>query len=170
FAVRAFGVHALDYLLKPFDQTRFKNVLDRARGFIGRQRDSGLTEKVQKLLQEVKREKPAYISRLLINERDRAFFLEADRIDWIESSRNYLTLHVGKDTHSVRGTIEGLCARLDPEQFVRINRSQAINLSYVRELQPWFHGEFKVILKDGTEMSWSRRYMDRSSDLFVNRF
>ncbi|HST21760.1 MAG TPA: LytTR family DNA-binding domain-containing protein [Blastocatellia bacterium] len=167
FALRAFEVHALDYLLKPFDPSRFEKVLDRARAFIKRGPDEG--ESVSKLLEEL-RGRPRYIERLLIHCEDRAFFLRVDQIQWIESAKNYVRLHVDKNVYSMRGTIEGLNKRLDPARFLRINRSQIVNLDSIKELQPWFHGEYRIILKDGSQMNWSRRYLDRSSDLFANRF
>lgn len=167
FALRAFEVHALDYLLKPFDPSRFEKVLDRAREFINRGADE--SESVNKLLEEL-RGRPRYIERLLIHSEDRAFFLRVDQIHWIESAKNYVRLHVDRDVYSLRGTIEGLNKRLDPARFLRINRSQIVNLDSIKELQPWFHGEYRIILKDGTRMNWSRRYLDRSSDLLANRF
>lgn len=167
FALRAFEVHALDYLLKPFDPGRFEKVLDRARQFINRGADE--SGSVNQLLEEL-RGRPRYIERLLIDSKDRAFFLRVDKIQWIESAKNYVRLHVDRDIYSLRGTIEGLNRRLDPARFLRINRSQIVNLDSVQELQPWFHGEYRIILKDGTRMNWSRRYLDRASDLFANRF
>lgn len=167
FALRAFEVHALDYLLKPFDPGRFEKVLDRAREFIKRGADE--SESLSKLLEEL-RGRPRHIERLLIHCEDRAFFLRVDQIQWIESAKNYVRLHVDKNVYSIRGTIEGLNKRLDPARFLRINRSQIVNLDSIKELQPWFHGEYRIILKDGTQMNWSRRYLDRSSDLFANRF
>jgi two-component system, LytTR family, response regulator len=168
FALRAFEVHALDYLLKPFDAGRFQKVLDRAREHLRRRRDSG-GEELSRLLAQLTG-KPRYLERLLIHVDERAFFLQVERIQWIGAARNYVTLHAGGEAYTLRGTIEGLSRRLDPARFVRVNRSQIVNLDSVKELQPWFHGEYRLILKDGTEMSWSRRYLDRASDLLANRF
>ncbi len=103
FALRAFEVHALDYLLKPFDPGRFEKVLDRAKAFIKRGADE--SESVSKLLEEL-RGRPRYIERLLIHCEDRAFFLRVDQIQWIESAKNYVRLHVDKNVYSIRGTIE----------------------------------------------------------------
>jgi two-component system LytT family response regulator len=169
FALRAFEVHALDYLLKPFDPDRFKSVLDRAAGYIERKEQAQLGERLSRMIEEI-RGKPRYIERLFINLQDRAFFLQVDRIDWVEAAKNYVRLHAGNDSYLLRGTIEGLHRKLDPARFTRINRSQIVNLDSIKELQPWFHGEYRIILKDGTEMTWSRRYLDRSSELFTNRF
>ncbi|MEW6209810.1 MAG: LytTR family DNA-binding domain-containing protein [Acidobacteriota bacterium] len=167
FALRAFEVHALDYLLKPFEPSRFKKVLERVREQVKRMSDDA-SQQVSRLLEEMRGR--SYLERLFIHSGERAFFLQVSRIEWIEAAKNYVRLHAGQDVYKLRGTIEGLCRRLDPERFIRVNRSQAVNLESIRELQPWFHGEYRIILKDGTEMMWSRRYLDRSSHLFTNQF
>jgi two-component system LytT family response regulator len=111
-----------------------------------------------------------YIQRLLINSGDRAFFLPVDRIDRVEAARNYVRIHAGSEAYLLRGTIDGLQRKLEPARFLRVNRSQLVNIDSIKELQPWFHGEYRIILKDGTELMWSRRYLDRSSDLFIRQF
>jgi len=169
FALKAFEVHALDYLLKPFDQPRFQKVLDHARRQIQRNDRSGpgdLAEKLNRLLEELNN-RPKYAERLLINADEKAFLLSVEKIDWIEAARNYVNLHVGHDSYLLRGTIEGLYQKLDPSKFLRANRSQIVNVASIRELHPWFHGEYRIVLNDGTELSWSRRYLDRNSNLFL---
>ncbi len=168
FALRAFEVHALDYLLKPFDLERFRKVLSRARVQLQRNKTDDM-DKMSKLLKEI-RETERYAERLLINAEDRAFFLQVDRINWIEAAKNYVNIHTGNEAYLLRGTIDGLHKKLDPKRFIRVNRSQIVNIDSIKELQPWFHGEYRIILKDGTEMMWSRRYLDRSSDLFIRQF
>jgi two-component system LytT family response regulator len=169
FALRAFEVAALDYLLKPFDSARFKRVLDRARQHFERAGGADLAAKLNRLLEEV-RPAPRYVERLLINTEGRAFLLAVERIDWIEAARNYVRVHAEGDSYLLRGTIEGLHSRLNPSRFVRVNRSQVVNLESIKELQPWFHGEYRIILKDGTQVSWSRRYIDRSREVLATRF
>jgi two-component system LytT family response regulator len=169
FALKAFEVHALDYLLKPFDQPRFQKVLDHVRRQIQRIDRSGpsdLAEKLNRLLEELNN-RPKYAERLLINADEKAFLLTVENIDWVEAARNYVNLHVGRDSYMLRGTIEGLYQKLDPSKFLRANRSQIVNVASIRELHPWFHGEYRIILNDGTELSWSRRYLDRNSNLFL---
>ena len=169
FALKAFEVHALDYLLKPFDQPRFQKVLDHARRLIQRNDGGGpgdLAEKLNRLLEELNN-RPKYAERLLINADEKAFLLAVEKIDWIEAARNYVNLHVGRDSYMLRGTIEGLYQKLDPSKFLRANRSQIVNVASIRELHPWFHGEYRIVLNDGTELSWSRRYLDRNSNLFL---
>jgi two-component system LytT family response regulator len=87
------------------------------------------------------------------------------KISWIEADRNYLILHCGAKTHTLRGTLESLASSLDPKVFVRINRGSLVRLDAIREMQPWFHGEYKVILKDATELRWSRRYVKQRPEL-----
>lgn len=169
FALKAFEVHALDYLLKPFDQPRFQKVLARARQQFERAGKNGqddLGEKLNLLLKELNG-RPKYAERLLVNTGERALLLAVEKVDWIEAARNYVNLHAGAESYLLRSTIEGLSQKLDPSKFLRANRSQIVNVERIRELQPWFHGEYKIILDDGTEVSWSRRYLDRSSDLFL---
>src|SRR5262245_3349706 len=169
FALKAFEVHALDYLLKPFDQPRFKKVLDRARRELQRNDQgapSDFAEKLNRLLEGLNN-RPKYAERLLINADEKAFLLAVEKIDWVEAARNYVNLHIGRESYLLRGTIEGLYQKLDPSKFLRANRSQIVNVESIRELRPWFHGEYRIILNDGTELSWSRRYLDRNSNLFI---
>lgn len=171
FALRAFEVHALDYLLKPFDQDRFRKVLERARVYLARDHRSrdDLDERIKRVIEEM-RAGAGFSQRLLINAGDRAFFLQVERIDRVEAAKNYVRIHAGADAYLLRGTIDGLQRRLDPTRFLRVNRSQLVNIDSIKELQPWSHGEYRIILKDGTALMWSRRYLDRSSDLFIRQF
>lgn len=171
FALRAFEVHALDYLLKPFDAVRFKKAVDRARQYIQVDADPGdaaLDRRLKKLLEEVQ-SRQKFAERLLVTSGDRGVFVQVERIEWIEAARNYVRLHVGTNVYEIRGTIDGVQSKLDPSRFLRVNRSHIVNLDCVKELRPWFHGEFKVLLKDGTELSWSRRFIDRSSNSVIGR-
>jgi two-component system, LytTR family, response regulator len=168
FALRAFEIHALDYLLKPFEQARFKSVLEHAKQRLQQSRSDDLTEKMNHLLAEL-RGRSTYAERLLVNSGNRAILLTVTQIDWIEAAKNYVNLHVGKQDYLMRGTIEGFYQKLNPSRFLRVNRSHIVNLESIKELQPWFHGEYKIILKDGKEISWSRRYMDKNSDAILKR-
>jgi two-component system, LytTR family, response regulator len=168
FALRAFEIHALDYLLKPFELARFKRVLDHAKQRFEQSRHDDLTAKMSHLLEEL-RGRSSYPERLLVNTGNRALLLAVRQIDWIEAAKNYVNLHVGKETYVLRGTIEGLHRKLNPALFMRVNRSHIVNLESIKELQPWFHGEYKIILKNDKEISWSRRFMDKNSDFILKR-
>jgi two-component system LytT family response regulator len=163
YALRAFEVHAFDYLLKPFGEERFRTVLRRAREQNSQSKD-GFAARIQELLGQLQRER-SFPDRLLVHENARAHFVPIREISWIEADRNYLILHCGAKTHTLRGTIESLTGTLDPKVFVRINRGSLVRLDAIRELLPWFHGEYKVILKDSTELRWSRRYVKQRPEL-----
>ena len=164
YAVRAFEVYALDYVLKPFDHERLERALRRAKEQIRKERDSNLSQRIVALLEDVKL-KPKYLERLVVKTGGRVFFLRTDEIDWIEAEDNYVRMHAGKESHLFRETIRSLETQLDPGRFVRINRSALVNIDRVKELQPWFHGEYRVIMKDGTELTLSRRYKQRLEEV-----
>jgi two-component system LytT family response regulator len=163
YAVRAFEVHALDYLLKPFDQERFNVAWQRAKVQIMRDRTSGMDQRIVSLLEELKAEKK-YLERLVIKANGRIYFLEANEIDWIEAEGNYVSVHSGKKSHLLRETISSLESQLDPKKFVRIHRSSIVRIDQIQELQPWFHGEYRIILHDGTQLTLSRNHRDKLQD------
>ena len=152
YALRAFDVHALDYLLKPFAPDRFAQALGRARAALGSHAAPGDTGKRLAALLDELRGQGRWLDRLAVNEGGRVFFLRTDEIGWMESAGNYLKLHAAGAEHLVRGTLKGIEARLDPDRFVRIQRSVLVNLDHVREIQPWFQGEYVLILRDGTQL------------------
>jgi two-component system LytT family response regulator len=166
YALRAFEVHAFDYLLKPVSPERFRKVLERARQHVVRESDMG--ERVRRLLDQVQ-PGPRYAERILVPSGDRSFFLAVERIDRIEAARNYVTLFVDGETHVLRGTVEGLYRRLDPAKFLRANRSEIVRIDSVAEVQPWFHGEYRLVLKDGTQVMWTRRFVDRASEALLRQ-
>lgn len=157
FALKAFEVHAIDYLLKPVQPSRFAQSLHRIRGIIETPGATRLASRLDELLATLRLD-PAYARRLLIQENDRSFFLDVSRIDWIEAARNYACIHTGNQTHIVRSTLDSLSAKLDPAVFRRINRSEIVNVDHIREVRSWFHGDQKIVLKSGAELNWSRRY------------
>src|SRR6266545_303466 len=135
YALRAFEVHALDYLLKPFDRERFDKALRRAKHQIERERAGTMNRELVALLADLK-SRPKPLERLVIKAGGRVFFLRVDEIDWIEAAANYVRLHVGSETHLLRETMNALEGRLDAEQFVRIHRSTIVHLDRIQELQP----------------------------------
>lgn len=156
YAVRAFEVQALDYLLKPVTEDRLAAVMERLR--------VQLSRRMPKTKASFR-----FWKRILVQGPRLARFVQITEIDWIEADRNYLVLHCGDQEHLVRATLEAFAERLDPNEFVRINRSTVVNLDRVRELQPWTHGEFRVILEGGRELTWSRRYLSPNLDRFLLR-
>jgi len=159
FALQAFEVHAVDYLLKPFDRERFKKALDRALQTIKRRQTDELSHRLSALLAEVKPE--ARINRLAIKSAGRVIFLRLDEIDWIEAADNYVNLHVGNESHLHRETMTAMEERLKGGKFMRISRSTIVNVDRIKELQPLFHGEYSVILRNGTRLTLSRGYREK---------
>jgi two-component system LytT family response regulator len=157
YALRAFDVHALDYLLKPFTARRFQKALQRARDELQREegQTSSLEKRLMNLLDDLNGEKK-HPKRLVVKASGRVYFLKVDEIDWIEAEGNYVRLHVGANSHLLRETMKGMEAALDPDRFIRIHRSTIVNTERIRELQPLFHGEYAVILQDSTRLVASR--------------
>ena len=160
YALKAFEVSALDYLLKPFDDVRFHKALAQARRQIEQQDASELGRKLLTLMgaREARPDGSAsrYLTRLMIKTAGRVIFVRTEEIDWIEAYDNYLRLHVGDKAHLLRQTMNELEAALNPEHFARIHRSTIVNLNRVHEFHPHFNGEYQVILRDGTQLKLSR--------------
>lgn len=175
YALRAFEVHALDYLLKPFDRDRFRKALTRARSHIEQADGLEVNRRLAALLGDLEREQQGRgvrkpVDRLVIKSGGRVVFVRPEEIDWIEAAGNYLRLHVGNEVHLLRETMGALEGRLDPDRFVRIHRSTIINLERIRELQPAFHGDYVVFLKDGKELTLSRGYREKLQERFGQWF
>ncbi|MBS1875944.1 MAG: response regulator transcription factor [Acidobacteria bacterium] len=154
YALRAFEVGAVDYLLKPFDQARFTKTLERVRTRIGAADRPDLSA----AFETVRRSRT---SRLAVREGSRLTVVKTEAIDWVEAADNYVCLHCGPSTHVLRETLHSIEALLDGNTFVRIHRSIIVNLDRVKELQPWFRGDYRVILHDGTKLSMSRTFRER---------
>jgi two-component system LytT family response regulator len=162
YAIKAFEVHALDYLLKPFSDARFWKALKQAKVQVEQREVSELSQRLIALLDDRehagtdKTRATPYLSRLMIKSASRVLFLKVDEIDWIEAADYYVNLHVGRKTHLIRETMGELETKLDPQKFQRVHRSSIVNLDRVRELHPMFNGEYIVVLQDGTELKLSR--------------
>jgi two-component system LytT family response regulator len=161
YAIRAFEVHALDYLLKPFDKKRFLDALKRAKSQILQKTNKSYSSDLQALLKEARLHPPS-LERLVINNR----VLRTDEIDWIEAQGKYASIHTRQDSHLVREGMNSFEAELDPKKFVRIHKSTIVNIDRIERIQPMFHGDYRIILRNGTVLTVSRRYRQRLDELF----
>jgi two-component system, LytTR family, response regulator len=166
-ALRAFDVHALDYVLKPIDPDRFALAIERARPRRGE--DSTLGEKLAALVAEM-RPAPEYLDRLVVRSPGRIYFVEVSEIDWIEAAENYVQLHANRQSHLVHGTISALERRLDPRLFLRVHRSTIVNLARIKEINPLFHGDYRIVLADGIEVTSGRTYRQAIRRITENQF
>lgn len=164
YAVRAFDVQAVDYLLKPFDRARFTQALWLAKERLREKDRDDVNRRILGLLSEIK-DKPQYLDRLVIKNNDRVFVLKTDEIDWIEAEGNYVRVHFGKQSSLMRETLTHFAAQLDPRKFPRIHRSRLVNIDHIQELQPWSHRDWRIILRSGAELRLSRNYRDRLHQL-----
>jgi two-component system, LytTR family, response regulator len=154
YAIRAFEVCALDYLLKPFDRERFSKALARARSA------DDVSARVRAVLEQWTG-RPKFIDRLVIRSGGRVFFLRVEELDWIEAAGNYVRLHAGGEEHLYRETMSRLEASLDPAKFARIHRSAIVNVDKVKELHPLFRGDYSVTLRNGRKLTLHRSYRSR---------
>ena len=168
YALRAFDVHALDYLLKPFKRERLERAVARARGQIALKHKGELDQRLSSLIADIKQDRK-YLDRLVVRSAGRIFFLRTDEIDWIEAAGNYVKLHVGRESHMIRDTMNGIESRLDPDKFVRIHRSTVVNIDRIKELYPMFSGDYAVRLTSGTELTLSRNHRERFLELFEGK-
>ena len=164
YAIRAFELHALDYLLKPFDQARFKDAIKHAKERFRSQRQKEGRLQMSALLESIKN-KPQHLDRLVIKAGGRITFLSTDEITWIEADDKYVHLHTAKISPMVRQTLSAMETQLDPRKFRRIHRSVIVNVERIRELQPLFSGEYSILLEDGTKLTLSRNYKDKLFEL-----
>ena len=172
-ALRAFDVHALDYLLKPIDKERLHEAIDRARSRVMQQHNSQLGDRLTSLLDAVTAGELAdegasgdITERFVIKTGGRITFVDADAVHWVEAAGDYVRLHASEKVHLLRETMGGMEDRLDPERFLRIHRSTIINTEQLKELRPYGNSEYIVVLEDGTELKLSRTYRDALDDFF----
>jgi two-component system LytT family response regulator len=159
FALQAFDVHAIDYLLKPFDRERFERTLERAKQQIALQKREDVQASLLRILSEQgARLQP--LKRILVKSGDKSFFVRPEEISWIEAQGNYVALHVGAQSLLLRQTVSTLEKRLDPAKFQRIERSTIVNLDAIREMHPAGRGECEIILKDGVALKLSHTYRE----------
>src|SRR5690606_3429406 len=154
------------YVLKPVGEERFRATFARVRERLLQQRSVRLSEEaLRTLAQEVRREQVAsepYLARLVVRTGQRRIIVDVSDIDWVEARSDYLALHTGSKVYLYRGTLSSLAQRLDPGVFVRIHRSTLVRLSHVKQLEPYFHGDYMLTLRDGTRLRLSRTYRGRA--------
>lgn len=154
-AVRAFEVNALDYLLKPFDEDRIEKCLQRVRAHHDMQQKGPSNFKSRP-------------NRLAVRSSGKVFFVKMEDIDWVEAADNYIVLHLAHETHILRETMNSIQGRLDPAKFIRVHRSRIVNVERIKELQPWFHGEYLIVLNDGTQLTLSRSYREKLMEFMAS--
>lgn len=169
YAIRAFELHALDYLLKPFDQARFRDAMRHARERLSqRQQEDGRLQ-ISALLENVKAQSK-YLERLIIKSDGRISFLQVRDINWIEADDKYVHLHTAKGARMIRQTLSAMETQLDPKKFQRIHRSAIVNIERIKELEPTFNGEHVVHLEDGAKLTLSRSYREKLFELLGKPF
>jgi len=156
YALQAFESHALDYLLKPIDERRFRRAVLNARERIASTRDRSTAEQLANLLSDQVLLPAA--SRISVKSKGRILFLRLDEIYWIEAQGNYIRLHLKDESHLLRETMTSFEGRLDPERFMRIHRSTMVNIDHIKDIQPWFTGEYIVRMENGKELTLTRSY------------
>ena len=167
YAVRAFEVHALDYIMKPFDDDRFDEALVHARAQLRMESGDSLRRRLDAVVRALHGSGgaetesapgpgPRWIERLVVRSQDHAWFVRVSDIEWIEAADYNVRIHTAAQTYTTRETLSGLAEQLDPRRFIRVHRSTIVNLDHVREIQPYFHGAYILVLQDGTEVRLSR--------------
>jgi two-component system, LytTR family, response regulator len=158
FALQAFEYHAIDYLLKPFDFERFYSAINRARTLLQTNHERNSRDAQMKMLLDSIEKKEPPLNRLVVKTDGRIIFLKIGEIDWMEAAGNYIKLHVGSESYLVRATMNNIEKQLDPEKFLRIHRSSIINIERIKELRPWFNGDYKVVLNGNEQLVLSKGY------------
>lgn len=156
FAINVFEIQAVDYLLKPYDRKRFKNSFER----VSKRKENGIgLEKnvLKNLLTDIQKEK-GYLKKIMVKKRDSLIFIKSEDVIYINSEEKYIKLHTLKSTYLVRETMNNIEQKLNPEIFVRTHRSYIVNSDFIKEIQPWTHGDYIIILESGSKVKLSRRY------------
>ncbi len=157
YAVRAFDIQALDYLLKPYDRDRFLRSVQRVREAMADPDHGDLEERVRRVLSSLPGQ-PIAVKQILIRDKSRAYFIPVDSIERICAAGNYVEIHAGGKVHLVREPLSKLIAQLDPAEFIRVHRSHAVRVSFIAELHPMFSGDYELVLRNGERLALSRRY------------
>jgi two-component system, LytTR family, response regulator len=158
YAIRALRAHAVDYLLKPVDPDEVSQALVRLRRRLGEPHQDAAARLAELLAERVRGR--AYLQRLIVRDRDRQLVVRASDVDWLEADDNVVRVHVGPSVYVTRSTLGGFARQLDPRRFARIHRSTIVNVDRVREIQPWFNGEYVVFLADRTQLTVGPTFRD----------
>jgi two-component system, LytTR family, response regulator len=157
YALQAFEVHAIDYLLKPYTAERFRTAAERAKERLQRRSVDASLASFARMLGE----RPRYLSRLSVRSGGRIVLVDLASVDWIEAEDNYVRLHAGAHSHLHRDSLTALEAQLDPERFVRIHRSAILQIDRIAEIHPATHGDMDIVLRTGKVLPLSRTFRDR---------
>jgi two-component system, LytTR family, response regulator len=168
FALRAFEASALDYLLKPFDDERFGAALQRARERITQLQQGDVERRLLAVLREARGDS-GYLQRLVVPSGHRSVFIRTEQIDWIEAERNYVRLHVADQAYLLRENLSRIESALDPTRFCRIHRSTIVNIERIQAVESLQHGEYLVLLDDGTKLGSGRKYRGNLQALLENK-
>ncbi|MEM8484517.1 MAG: LytTR family DNA-binding domain-containing protein [Bacteroidota bacterium] len=164
YAVDAFKLHAIDYLLKPYDHPRFLDTLVRVKNSMAQLDVQMMQQQLSQLLTTLHQPKQSFLKHFTVKRQDAVQLIKVEAVDWIAAEGNYVMLHAGKSQHLIRDNIGKVEASLNPEQFPRIHRSTIINLDRVEAFYPASHGDYTVILQNGTELAMSRTYKNKLRD------
>lgn len=160
YAIAAFEVNALDYLLKPVDCERLGKAVQRAQARLSQPAGDDLDSRFRAMLEDIKTGSK-FLKRLTIKLTGRTILLPTNEVDWIETYGNYLKVHAGRESHLIRGTMQSLETKLDPEKFVRVHRSVIVNIEKVKEIYPRSNGDQDLVLQNGQQLMLSRNFRDR---------
>ncbi len=171
YAIQAFEAHAIDYLLKPYSDQRFEHAITRARTYIESAEARVRAEELAAAAEERRsiNARSGYLERLVLKSNGCVTLLDVDDLDWIEAAGVYVYLHARAKSHLYRSSVTQLLQRLDPNRFIRVHRSAAVNTARIHELRPLSHGDFTLVLKDGTEVTLSRAYRTDIEDWLRQR-
>jgi two-component system LytT family response regulator len=169
FAIKAFELHAFDYLLKPFKKKRFEDAVQHAKNALRTRNQKEWIQRTYSLLKSMTA-RGRYMDRFTIKDKGRVFFLKARNVDWIEAEDNYVRLHSGTDSYLIREKIGAVEKELDPAEFVRIHRGAIVNVESIQELQQWFKRDYRVVLRNGTILPLGRSYRNQLRKVLHSEF
>lgn len=160
YAVQAFDVCAIDYILKPLDEERVHRAVDRA---LARRRDGTQAPEpgaVTEMIREMRRQRNEYLKYLPVKKKDKVILQRVEDVSWFEAEGKYVRLHSGGENHLIRHSMHSLESKLDPAKFVRVSRSSIVNIDHISHFEPWSHGEWAVLLRTGQRVISTHGYRE----------